>query len=258
MLDFDPRALPIEFSIPSVDRAEVLRYLGYTRQAITPELDERIDQNIERALAVSRARGCMRIFLLEDAPVLEDPSDALGEKGSEPEAPFVAHLQDSAVKLAGNSMQTYLQDAVAVGIGAVSLGMENERELRKLSLTNDLDHIIFDAASTAVVERAADALEARIVNVAAAQGLYTSYRFSPGYGDLSLDVQPQLLKALDAERKLGVKLSSTLLMSPTKSVSFLVALFDTPQKTSHLSCKGCICYDFCLLRPTGRTCYVRR
>lgn len=49
-------------------------------------------------------------------------------------------------------------------------------------------------------------------------------RFSPGYGDLDLGTQAPLLRLLDAERLLGVGLTDSLLMTPTKSVTAIVGL----------------------------------
>ena len=47
-----------------------------------------------------------------------------------------------------------------VGVLAVTIGMGVERELKRLSLTDHLGQVLFDAAATTMVERAADAAEA--------------------------------------------------------------------------------------------------
>ncbi|MBR3258643.1 MAG: vitamin B12 dependent methionine synthase, partial [Eggerthellaceae bacterium] len=52
----------------------------------------------------------------------------------------------------------------------------------------------------------------------------------PGYGDLPLEVQPDLLGLLDASRRLGITLSDSLLMSPTKSVTAIVGLRPAERK----------------------------
>ena len=40
------------YEVSSVDRAEVLRYLGYSGQPMTPELEARIDGEVARCLSV--------------------------------------------------------------------------------------------------------------------------------------------------------------------------------------------------------------
>lgn len=49
-------------------------------------------------------------------------------------------------------------------------------------------------------------------------------RYSPGYGDVPLSTQKELLSTLDTNRKIGVALSDSLLMTPTKSVSAIIGL----------------------------------
>ena len=49
-------------------------------------------------------------------------------------------------------------------------------------------------------------------------------RFSPGYGDLALAHQKEVLKLLNAEKNVGITLTDTCLMVPTKSVSAIVGI----------------------------------
>lgn len=51
-------------------------------------------------------------------------------------------------------------------------------------------------------------------------------RYSPGYGDLPLETQVDLLRVLDSNRKVGVALSNSLLMTPEKSVSAIIGIAD--------------------------------
>ena len=230
------------FEIDSVSRSEVLRYLGYAGQEYSTELDDALSREIDRALAISTPKGTGQIFEVERM---------------DPAIPRVV-LKDTALVLDGEDMQKHLAGAKEVGVFAVTLGMANERELRRLSLPDRLSHVLFDAASVALVERAADAAEAEMVRRAAEEGLFCNWRFSPGYGDLPLETQPTLLAALNAQRLLGIALSPSLLMTPTKSVTALVGLFDEPQKSTHMSCAKCVCHDFCSFLAHGRTCHERR
>jgi hypothetical protein len=56
---------------------------------------------------------------------------------------------------------------------------------------------------------------------------------------MPMTTQPVLLQALDAQRQLGITLTDTLLMVPTKSVTAVVGLFETIQPSTHASCAGC-------------------
>ena len=56
------------------------------------------------------------------------------------------------------------------------------------------------------------------------EGVSLYQRFSPGYGDLPLDVQRDIFALLSPERAIGVTLGEGLLMSPTKSVSAIIGI----------------------------------
>jgi hypothetical protein len=72
-------------------------------------------------------------------------------------------------------------------------------------------------------------------------GLTITRRFSPGYGDLPLDIQPALLAVLDAERRIGLTCTQSLILLPRKSVTALIGLGESlparEQKAG--SCEGC-------------------
>lgn len=230
------------YQIDALDRKEVLRYLGYHGQEVTPELDARLDAAIASCLAIGRARASIAVY------------DVAGREELPDGTPQVT-LADTALTLVGTSMQRHMAGARKVGVLAVTIGMGVERELKRLSLTDHLGQVLFDAAATTMVERAADAAEATLVGMAAREGLYTNFRFSPGYGDMPMQTQHVLLDALDA-RRLGITLSPTLLMTPTKSVTAVVGMFDASQPSTHASCADCFCRAFCNLRAaTGRTCH---
>ena len=224
------------YALSSVDEREVLRYLGYRGQELTPELAARMADVMASCLKTARPRACIATF-----PVGERTADALG-------------LEGCALRLTGHDITTHLADATEVALFAATLGADVDRELRRLSLTDALEQVIFDATATALVERAADAANARIRAYAAERGAFTSWRFSPGYGDLPLSVQGAFLAALDATRQLGITLTSSNLMVPTKSVTAIVGIHPTPQPGLESSCSVCSLAEFCTIRQTGRTC----
>lgn len=49
-------------------------------------------------------------------------------------------------------------------------------------------------------------------------------RFSPGFGDLALTIQPQLLSVTNARKNLAITLDEGCLMSPSKSVTAFVGI----------------------------------
>ena len=70
------------------------------------------------------------------------------------------------------------------------------------------------------IEALCDCFEADV------RGEYGSIRsrFSPGYGDLSLDFQNDLFRVLDCQRTIGLVLNESMLMSPSKSVTAIIGV----------------------------------
>lgn len=206
--------------------SELLRYLGYGGQEIGPDLEARIDAAEARCVEIARPAMVRRTFAADALPL----------------------------ELPGHDIARHLSDATEVVLLAVTLGLAVDRELRKLSLTDPLGQMLFDAAATYAIEREVDRVEGRARAEAAERGLYCSWRFSPGYGDLPLDVQATLLAVLDATRRLGITLTDGNLMAPTKSVTAIIGIHPTPQPGLASSCAVCSLLEFCSLRTRGMRC----
>ena len=54
-------------------------------------------------------------------------------------------------------------------------------------------------------------------------------RFSPGYGDLPLSVQKDIISLLEAPKRIGLSLNDSLLMSPTKSVTAFAGISNSTE-----------------------------
>lgn len=100
-------------------------------------------------------------------------------------------------------------------------GMEIDRLIKKYSRISVAKSGMFQAIGTERVEAVCDRFNDEIK--ASASGR-TRPRFSPGYGDLSIEVQRDIFAMLDCPRKIGVTLNESLLMSPSKSVTAIIGI----------------------------------
>lgn len=112
-----------------------------------------------------------------------------------------------------------LSGAKEAYIFAVTAGITVDQLLTKLYYTSPAEHFITDALSSALAESAADRADEIL-----RQGLNCCKRYSPGYGDLPLEIQPKVLKSVNAERLLGITLSKALLMTPKKSITAIMGI----------------------------------
>lgn len=212
---------------PDID--EALRYLGIHTSAdpslrslaenLAQELTDRIKpRSIWRPLPVTRENGVLCL---------------------------------AGVPLPGHSAARMLADCRQAALLLCTLGAEFDLWLRRMQARDMSAAVVLDALGSAYVEAACDAAEAEIA--ARYPDIYLTDRFSPGYGDLPLSLQPMLLEQVNA-RRIGVACTDTLLMTPQKTVSALIGLADKPQPARIRGCAHCSMNRTCTLRKAGNTC----
>jgi hypothetical protein len=228
---------------PTVRKSEVLRYLGYAGQEMTEDLDSRVDEIVLRCQADQHPSG---VFQVHPIAWTEDGRGR----------PAVS-VEGTSLLFEGDDIVEYLQGATECALMACTLGLKSERELRRLSVIDAVDALIYGSACTDLVEREADLVESRIVSAAHERGLHTNYRYSPGYGDFDLAIQRPFIDALDAGRQLGVTVTDRNLLIPVKSITAVVGLYPQPPAQAKVGCAWCNCRDFCTVRAHGDTCYGR-
>lgn len=214
---------------PEVDRAEVLRYLGYRAQQPDASTSERIDAMI--ALCISAARPLWRYRTM-----------ALSFQG---DAPL---LEPGGFALPGRSIAQHLAGAQGCALLAVTLGLDAERTLLIQQRRSLSDALLLDAAMSACIEAAADACCRDLAREAAPAGLRTGARFSPGYGDLPLTCQSLMERLLSMQRHLGIGLTPGCLLVPQKSVTAFVGLYRGKPVSETPGCRSCRKRDACAYR----------
>lgn len=161
-------------------------------------------------------------------------------------------LPEADLLLTGSSAQTMLIQCDAAVLLACTLGAQFEALLRAEQTRDMAGAVILDACGSALVEAGCDQAEQEL-----AQRLpdrFLTDRFSPGYGDLPLSLQPKLCSALDTGRRLGLYVTEHFLLNPSKSVTAVIGLSDRPQAARIRGCAFCAMRDTCTLRKGGKHC----
>ena len=104
---------------------------------------------------------------------------------------------------------------------AATIGIEIDRLIAKYSRISPAKALIFQAIGT---ERAEALCDAFCNDIATQKSMILRPRFSAGYGDLPLESQKEVFSLLDCERKIGVTLNNSMLMSPSKSVTAFIGI----------------------------------
>ncbi|MBE7062777.1 MAG: hypothetical protein IJN25_02610 [Clostridia bacterium] len=124
-------------------------------------------------------------------------------------------MHDFADYIVGNDIKNHLAGAAGVAVLAATLGISVDREIGKNQAVDMARAAVLDACAAALIETYCDE------NMP--DGISGVYRFSPGYGDYPLAMQPRLLKAVRAE-KIGITVLESHMLLPTKSVTAVIPL----------------------------------
>ena len=139
-------------------------------------------------------------------------------------------LSEKPVIIEGNSTGHHLMYCNKIICMAITVGENIEREITQKFQKGEYTYsILLDAAATAAVEQAADAMEKAIEENPLIRGYSMRWRFSPGYGDWPLTQQADLLRLSNAE-SIGIRLSSSMMMTPRKSITAVIGLINRKDK----------------------------
>lgn len=158
----------------------------------------------------------------------------------------------TTLKVTGSDLTKLLKDCDRCYIVAATLGQEVDRQITIKQKIDMLDALVFDACASVLIDKVCDDAEAEIIKELKADEFLTM-RFSPGYGNVSLEVQHQLINVLNAAKKIGISLTRTNMLVPTKSITAFIGV--SHQKTNrNKSCSSCNLTQTCLYRERGDRC----
>ena len=100
-----------------------------------------------------------------------------------------------------------------------TIGTEFDAWQRRLSALSAADAFLSQRIGHDAVEAVMDGLEEEIRKEVEVEGKRLKPRRSPGYGDLPLGLSRTILTELDAPRKIGVSITDSDLLVPSKSVT---------------------------------------
>ena len=108
---------------------------------------------------------------------------------------------------------------------AATLGAGVDRLVRGCEAVGEMaDAALLQAVAGELADSLCEDVVAELARNPAVTGCTLRHRYSPGYGDCSLSIQPAFLAALDATRRVGISLTGANLMVPTKSVTAFVGV----------------------------------
>lgn len=160
--------------------------------------------------------------------------------------------EGTTLLLTGNDIADHLAGCDRAVILCATLSAGADAAIRQAGATDVLAGMMTDAMASALTEQLCDAAEAEILS--SLPESHSTWRFSPGYGDLPLAVQGDLLRTVNAEKRLGVTLSDSGMLIPTKTVTAVIGLAQQPVPKGRRGCAVCNLSKSCPYRVKGVHC----
>ena len=182
------------------DEKEILRYAMLPSFAPKPE-ELPLQECLKAAKGAAQCRAVWRRYLLvRDGDTLD-----LG-----------------FAKTDSRDLKKHLEGCGEILLFACTAGAETDRRIARAKLLSPAKGLLMHAIGAQQVEGGCDRLCARLAQQFPDRQL--TDRFSPGYGDLTLEMQRDVMAALDCGRTIGITLTDSLLMTPSKSVTAIIGM----------------------------------
>lgn len=179
--------------LPPVNRREVFRYA----RAGNPSEPE--NALLDRCLAE------LLPFLTYQAAWAEYPVKITGD-----------HLQLGFCETDSADLAKNLRECGRIVLFAATVGIAPDRLAQKYSRVSPVKALFLESVGNERIEALCDVFCAGFDNACP--------RFSPGYGDLPLALQKEIIAVLDCPRQIGLTLNESLLMTPSKSVTAIMGI----------------------------------
>ena len=207
-----------------VNIREIHRYLGYGAKVPDDDVGIMIQEVLADLTRMIQPRNVYKVYTCSSS-----------------ERAVVLKGETRTFAIESRNLAANLAQCGQVILIAATLGIGADKLLQKYEILNMTKATIAQACGAACIEAYCNILQEQICEEASADGraLYLRPRFSPGYGDLPLDYQKVIFEELECTKRIGLTLTDSLLMYPTKSVSALIGLTANPQSFHVGRCKDC-------------------
>jgi len=223
-----------------VDRDGVLRFQGYKKGIDIP--DAAVLSLFDEALALGESLMEPRV-VYRAAPVTGQGPDLIEAGGERLTIPEIGRLW--------GSLDT-------IGAGVCTVGSAIEERVRELWDSRELPlAVMLDSVGSAAVESLAEYANDLLCQAAIAAGVKVTNRISPGYAGWDTAEQAALFR-LCPGGPIGVALNPSCVMTPGKSISFLVGVGPEARVDHYFTqCRRCWMPD-CAYRRAPAAATVRR
>lgn len=223
------------FKLTSINKKEALRYLGYGDNAPNEKISAVIDDCEKQLLNVIQVKFLYNIF---DISVNKDG----------------VQIYESNLVLTGKDIVNHLENCTKLAVMCCTLSFGADKLIRQYQVSDMTRAVISDSLSSAAIEQVCDYVEQEIK--LKYPNMYQTFRYSPGYGDLNINIQKDILDLLQAQKKIGLCTNESFILTPKKSVTAFIGMSNNQIKQKSRGCQSCNLGEKCPFRKKGERCGV--
>ena len=190
-----------DFSSSEISRREILRYMKC--KETSPEIEALIDSALRECTDKLTYKIAYREF---NIAIEKD------------------HLDLGFLQVDSRDLAKALNNCDSIILFAATIGLEIDRSILKYSRLSPALALCIQAVGAERIEALCDRFFLDLQGKFALQHSSLTPRFSPGYGDLPIEIQREIFTALSCEKNIGLTLNESFLMSPTKSVTAIIGI----------------------------------
>jgi len=212
-----------------IAKSEAARYMG-----ISGDLDPQIQKILDKAEETARNELIPNYVYRESA--LEFRTDGV-------------YISGMSSPLTGKDIVNHLRDCTRAVLLAATLTASADKLIRQARIEGMAEALAMDCICSAAIEQVCDRAETEIFYYVNAP--FRTWRFSPGYGDLPITAQSDILKFLNAHRRIGLTVTPESLLIPSKSVTAIIGISDSRLMKNPRGCSVCSIRDTCAFTGKG-------
>lgn len=198
---------------------EAVRYLGYGRNAADEKTLALIEDAFAQLEQTISPKSVWRIFDMEQTV---DGRIIIGK-----------------MDIVSSSLRRNLKGCVKAVLFGATLGAGTDRLIARASVSDMAMAVVLQACAAAMLEEYCDERQLTIGAELERETLYLRPRFSPGYGDFDISYQRPLMQMLDCAKTIGLTMTDSFMMTPTKSVTALIGASSVKERCPIAGCEAC-------------------
>ena len=161
----------------------------------------------------------------------------------------VVPIQNGSIDgISGVDFSTLLPGCTQAAVLAATLGPRTDALLHTYGRTTLSRAVVLDACANAAIGQLCDSLLQKLQQQQNKDGLFLTTPLYPGSDGLPLTIQRDIIRLLQADKAIGLTVSDTGVLLPTKSLTAIAGVSSTPQAVCTHSCKQCSRSADCIYR----------